>query len=50
MCISIYKIYKKWVLISLATFLPSATEGQKAFSGRISRVACHVISTVEEQG
>jgi len=38
-CISIYKIYNKWVLVSLATLLLSATEGQKAFSGRMSRIA-----------
>ena len=30
--IRIYVIYKKRVLVSLGTLLPSATDGQKAFS------------------
>ena len=31
--IRIYVIYKNRVLVSLGTLLPSATDGQKAFSG-----------------
>lgn len=32
MCVSKYKIYKKWALVSLVTSLLSVTRGYKAFS------------------